>query len=246
MIRSSLQITNTGYRLLRTTVRVEPASATWVKLPADSARGPIVTVDQTDLAIEVHIPENYDEPPSATVVLDSNGGTRRVEVRLERPAAPALFPDAPDVCEQHPGLSLGTVIARQPLPLRLITWSLGALLLRVLLLASALVASPGPDRPTLAGAAIVMAVVGCVAAVRFALKHGELRDVPAVGFAGGLLGVFAATVLVAACRTLEPLLGRTLAASPIAVCLLWGVLGAALAGLSAVLAPPRTEPEGPT
>jgi hypothetical protein len=49
MTRASLQISNTGYRLLRTDVRVEPAGASWVKVPDASARGPIVTVDQTEL-----------------------------------------------------------------------------------------------------------------------------------------------------------------------------------------------------
>ena len=45
IMRASVQLTNTGYRLLRTDVRVEPASATWLKIPAPFAQGPIVTVE---------------------------------------------------------------------------------------------------------------------------------------------------------------------------------------------------------
>ena len=149
MMRASVQITNTGYRLLRTKARVEPASATWLKIPAELARGPIVTVDQTDLPLEVHIPETFATPPTAALVLESNGGSRRVEVRLERPAAVDTIPDAPPVPDSHVGLGLRDLIASQPIGLRLVTWSLGALLLRVLVLVSGLLvaAGPGEGRP---------------------------------------------------------------------------------------------------
>ena len=246
ILRSSLQITNTGYRLLRTTVRLEPAGADWVRVPAESARGPIVTVDQTELPIEIHIPETFDIPPIATLVLDSNGGTRRVEVRLERPATAEAVPDAPTASGGPAGLGIRDLVARQPVGLRLVTWSVGALLLRVLVLVAGFVpggASEGA-RPTLAGVAIMLAALGCLAAISFALNRGEPRDVPALGFAGGFAGVLAAALLVAACRTIEPTPGPGLAASPIVVCLLWGALGAALAGVSAILAPARSVAEG--
>jgi hypothetical protein len=231
---------------LRTTVRVEPAAASWIKISAEFARGPIVTVDQTDLPIEVHIPETFDTPPSATLVLDSNGGTQRVEVRLERPAAPEVIPDAPAALDSHVGVNLRGLIARQPVQLRLITWSLGAILLRVLILAASVLVGPGSEqaRPPLRAVAVVLAVLGGVLGARFAWKHGELRDLPTVGFAGGIMGVLAATLLVAACRTLEPILGPGLSASSLVVCLLWGAVGAALAAGSAVLAPPQPGSEG--
>jgi hypothetical protein len=248
VMRTSLQITNTGYRLLRTNVRVETASASWVKLPAECSRGPIVTVDQTDLPIAIQVPETFDPLPVAVLVLDSNGGTRRVDVRLERLSAPALIPEAPKARDGHVGLGLRELIARQTLRFRLLTWSAGAVVLRVLVLVagSALGRTSGEASPPLSGVAVLLAVLGCVAALGFALKHGELRDVPAVGFAGGVAGLLAAAVLVAVCRTFEPMLGTRLAASPLAVCLLWGILGMALAGLSVLLAPPPThsDPEG--
>ena len=246
IMRASLQITNTGYRLLRTNARVEPASASWLKVPAELARGPIVTVDQTDLPLELHIPETFATPPRATLVLESNGGSRRVEVRLERPAAVDAIPDAPSVQDSHVGLGLRALIARQPVGQRLVTWSVAGVLLRALVLVSGLVfaAGTGEGRPPLGPAAVLLAAVGCAGALGFVLRHGELRDAPAVGFAGACAGVLAATLLIAACRTIEPILGTGTSASPVAVCLLWVVLGATLAGISAVLAPPRRDGEG--
>jgi hypothetical protein len=244
MMRASLQIANTGYRLLRTSVRVEPASATWIRLPESLARGPIVTVDQTALPIEVSIPETFDATPGAVLVLDSNGGTRRVEVRLERPAATVAIPDISEAPAGPAGLSLRELIARQPVGLRLITWGVGAVLLRVLVLAAGLVFGTATDgvHPPLQPVSVLLAALGCVAAAWFALRHGEPRDVPAAGFAGGVAGVLAAAVLVATCRTIEPRLLPS--ASPLAACLLWGILGAGLAVISTLLAPPRSIAEG--
>jgi hypothetical protein len=247
MIRATLQIANTGYRLLRSSVRVEPASAGWVKITGEAARGPVVTVDQTDLTLEIHVPETFDTPPRATIVLDSNGGTRRVEVQLERPVATEVIPEGTAAVDSHVGLNLGALIARQPIGWRLVTWSVGALLLRLLLQASGLLLGAGAGAAQaglpIQGAAILFAVLGCVVALQFALKHGELPDVPAVAFAGAFAGVLAAAVVVAACRTIEPILGP-LATSPIAACLLWGLLGLGLAGLSAELVPASTGSEG--
>jgi hypothetical protein len=53
--------------------------------------------------------------------------------------------------------------------------------------------------------------------------------------------VLAAAVVIAACRTIEPLLGAALSASPVAVCVLWMAAGAVLAAASAVVAPPPTD-----
>jgi hypothetical protein len=127
--------------------------------------------------------------------------------------------------------------------MRLILWSLGALVLRVLVLVSGLLMLPGTGeaRPPLRPAAVLLAILGGMAAIRLALRYGELRDVPAVGFAGGVAGVLGAAVLVAACRTIEPILGPGLGGSGVAVCLLWGLLGAIVAGVSAVAIPPRLD-----
>jgi hypothetical protein len=248
MMRSSVRITNTGYRLLRTKVRVEPASTTWLRLPAGLGQAPIVTVDQTDLPLEISIPEIFTETPVAAIVLESNGGLRQVEVRLERPAAVEVHPDAPTVVQSARGPKLRDLLERQSIGVRLVAWSLGALLVRALVVASSLAVRPatGEARPPLRALALILSLAGIMAAVRFALRHGAVRDAPAVGFAGGVLGVLAASLVVAACRTIEPILGPALAGSPLAVCLAWGALGAILAGVSAVVVPPRLDREEST
>ncbi len=58
-IRQAVQITNVGYRLLRSTVRVEPSAASWLRVPAEFARGPFVTVDRTEVPVEVQSPRSF-------------------------------------------------------------------------------------------------------------------------------------------------------------------------------------------
>jgi hypothetical protein len=245
ILRASLQVTNTGYRLLRTDVRVEPASASWIKLSGEFARGAVVTVDQTELILDVHIPESFDVPTSAVLVLESNGGTRRVDVRLERPAVSDAIPSGPAAPVGTAGLGLRDLIERQPPGLRLVAWAAGGLLVRLIVVVAGRLLGPGPvgASPALGGVALILAALGCGLAVTFALKRGEPRDAPAVGFAGGVAGILAAAILVAGCRTIEPMMGTSLAGSSVAVCLLWGALGAGLAAASTVLTPYRSAGE---
>ena len=84
--RLSLRITNVGFRLLRTTVRIEPSDAKWVKLLAGQDGRSFQTIDQTEIPVELALPETIDRLLRALIVIESNGGTRRVEVRVERPA----------------------------------------------------------------------------------------------------------------------------------------------------------------
>src|SRR5207248_9867838 len=83
--RQALRVSNVGYRLLRCTARVEPAGTSWIRLHPEHDGHPFFTIEQTDLPIELEIPEVLDRPLCAAIVLDSNGGTRRVGVRIERP-----------------------------------------------------------------------------------------------------------------------------------------------------------------
>jgi hypothetical protein len=99
---------------------------------------------------------------------------------------------------------------------------------------------------TVVSAALVFAVVGGVLTALLAARHGEPRDMPAAGFAGGCAGVLASTLMVATCRAVEPMLGTRLGASPAAAGLLWAALGTGLAATSLWLVPPRVGPEGST
>ncbi len=81
-------------------------------------------------------------------------------------------------------------------------------------------------------------------AAALAARRGEPRDVPAAGFAGAVAGVLAAALMVAACRTIEPILGP---APPLFVsALLWAAIGAGLAVASSPLVPYRPRTEGTT
>ncbi len=84
--RLSLRITNVGFRLLRSSLRIEPADARWVRLLAGGDGKAFPTIDQTEIPVELELPETIDRVLRAAIVIESNGGTRRVEVRIERPA----------------------------------------------------------------------------------------------------------------------------------------------------------------
>ena len=71
-----------GYRLLRSTARIEPAGTRWLRLRPEHDGRPFATIDQTDVPIELELPETIDRPLEAFVVIESNGGTRRIAVRI--------------------------------------------------------------------------------------------------------------------------------------------------------------------
>jgi len=58
--RQCVRIANTGYRLLRSTARVEPATTSWIRLPPEFTLVPFVTVEETDLPVEVEVPKAVD------------------------------------------------------------------------------------------------------------------------------------------------------------------------------------------
>ena len=66
--RLSLRITNVGFRLLRSTVRIEPADARWVKLLAGQDGRPFQTIDQTEIPVEVELPETIERLLRAFIV----------------------------------------------------------------------------------------------------------------------------------------------------------------------------------
>jgi hypothetical protein len=242
--RQTVQVTNVGYRLLRSTVRVEPSASSWLRVPAEFTRGPFVTVDRTEVPIEVQIPEVLPgDPQIGGIVIEGNGGTKRVEVRVEWATASGAIPEG--VPASLGGEGLAELIARQPLGARIAIWGTLALALRLMVaLGGMLVAgAEGEPSPHLRGAAIVFAVAGAALAAALAARRGEPRDVPAAGFAGAVAGVLAAALMVAAGRTIEPILGR---APPVLVAvLLWAAIGAGLAVASSTLVPYRPRTEGP-
>ncbi len=240
----SLRITNVGYRLLKCTARIEPAATPWLRLPREYDGRPLPTIDQTDLPIEVELPVTLDRPLNAAIVIESNGGTRRVAVRIERPTEDVVVPAAGAtglavaVWGEHLKQWLGV---RKPLT-RAASLCGGLILLRLcLLLVNVLpfgARGEYPLAPRLLPLTIVLVAVGATMGWRLALAHGDRGDLIAAGFAGGVLGLLSAAGWFAVVQTAERVLGAW-AASLWAVALLWAAIGALAAVLSIFLVPYR-------
>ena len=241
--RQNVRVANTGNRLLHSTVRIEPEGTSWARLLPEFTRGPFVTVDSTELPVEVHFPKVSDRTLTAALVIESNGGLRQVELRLERPPLPVgmPIPEPEPIANISGGVGLGEMVARQPLWLRLAAWAVLGLILRLLVLLGGLVL-PG-ESPSLRGAALIFGLIGGCAATIFALSKRAWTDLPTAAFAGGIAGVLVAAVAVSGCRSLETSWITRLSASPYAGLVLWAVLGAALAAVSALLVPYRPTTE---
>ncbi|HZW34151.1 MAG TPA: FHA domain-containing protein [Isosphaeraceae bacterium] len=246
--RQALRVSNTGYRLLRCIARVEPAGTRWLRLRPEHDGRPFFTIEETDLSIELEIPEVLDCPLTAAIVLESNGGTRRVGVRIERPV-PAVEPLEPAT---DPGAGpvsdwvrpLGAHLARWKPGVRIAAGVLGATLFRSLVVLIGMAPVGGSTgsmaEPRLAALALALAVVGVVGGGILGSRQGDRRDLVSAGFAGGLLGLLAAAVLHAVVRSVERLLGSW-SSSLGAVGLLWAAIGAVLAGLATWLVPYRPD-----
>ncbi len=236
-LRRSVQVANVGHRLLRATARVEPPGLAWLKIAPELPGGAFTTVEGIDLPIEVTVPATLPAPLTADLVIEGNGGTKRVAVVLEAKAGPADPVGATPEPAGSSDLRLGALIARQSPGARVATWSLAALAVRLLIGVAggsigedAMIAS-GPEAPRLGGVALALAAAGALAGAGLASRRGGPREAPTGAFAGGCAGVVAAAALVAACRSIEPLLGSWATSIP-AVCLLWAALGAAPAAAS--------------
>jgi hypothetical protein len=248
--RQTLRITNVGYRLLRSKARIEPPGTRWVRLRPEHDGQPFQTIDQTDLPIEVEIPETIDRPLAAAIVIESNGGTRRIALRIERPADLGVIPEAAGADSSAFPLwreRLIGAVARVGPVARIAVACAGAIGLR--LLAIAMNAVPFGARPTylseprLSAVGLIFVALGAFAGLSVASRRGERRDYPAAGCAGGSIGLLASAVCYALLQSVERLLGSW-STSIGAVVVLWGLLGALLALVSLLVVPHRSgEPE---
>jgi hypothetical protein len=242
-IGRTVQVANLGYRLLRMTAAIEPADAAWVQV-AKAFDGPTRTViDQYDLPLDIHIPASLPRPLSATLKIGGNGGEKRVALVLEAKAAAEAMPtvgSAPTPVGRDPIDLLASVPAKS----RLVALGLGGVVLRFAVgllggmlgadgMKAAGAATPGLLGPTI-GFALVAAIFGAVSIGR----RGGPKEAVFGAISGGIAGAGLAAVVVACCRSIEPLLGGW-ATSPVVAAALWGVLGAALAAASIVAVPPK-------
>jgi hypothetical protein len=180
---------------------------------------------------------------TASLLIESNGGTHRVEVRLEPPQKADLPPEGPGAVPPAVGLEAEAFLARVSPALRLIGGGIAGIALRGLIAVGdqlpVVRASAGATRPGLAGAAVVLAAAGGLAAALLATRRGEPRDLPPSAFAGAIVGVLAAALCVAICRTIEP---GSVASSGLLACGLWGLFGALAAAGSLAIVPHRDRP----
>lgn len=245
LVRRSLRITNVGYRLLRSTARVEPAATTSIRVAAEFATRPFLTIDHTDIPVEIELPESARSATLGSIVVESNGGTRRVEVRLERPALNVAGPDgetgsAPVDLIAH-SRPLGQLVKAQPLSRRLIFVPLALVVFRLLVPVASFIplGASGASRfqPTLGSMALLLAAAGAVAGLARGARGGDGFEIAPSGFTGAMLGILVAAVGFALIRSGESLLGGW-ASSPVAALLLWALLGVAIALVSWLVLPP--------
>jgi hypothetical protein len=251
IIRQVLRITNVGYRLLRCSARVEPDGTSWIRLHPEQDGRPFDTIEQTDLPIDLVIPEVLDRPLAATIVLDSNGGTRRVTVRIERPTAPPSLPEPVARPDASPLPTWGRALLQRMAHLRpgvrFAAGIFGAVGLRTLVMLASLLPVGGRGtsitEPRLPAMAVAFAIVGGMLGGLLTRRAGEgdRRDFVASAFAGGWFGLLTAAVIYALIRSVELLLGGWLS-SVWAIELVWAMIGAGLAALSGFFIPHRSDP----
>jgi hypothetical protein len=247
-----LRITNVGYRLLRSTARVEPPNTSWVRIarPYDGIAFP--TIEETELPIEVEIPEGLRGGLAAEIVIESNGGTRRIGVRIGAPERP---PELPDSLAFSPGPTVSDrfgpaarALASLRIRARIAAGIVAALALRSLVFAAGYI-PPGsrgvpitePRLPALAALCVgVGLLVGLVRGWRRSRSPG---DAATTGVAAGLFGLMAAAVIYAMVRTVEGSLGDW-SSSFWALALSWSAIGAAIAGVTGLILPSRERSGG--
>jgi hypothetical protein len=240
VVRRKLTINNTGYRLLRATARVEPASALWLRIAPEAAGKPLIAIDELELPLEITLPESNGQTHIGTIIVESNGGSRRIGVTVEPPVGGDVLPAGSPPKPTAVDWGLRQRIAGQSAAARLVGWAALAMVIRLLV---GLTGAIGDSVQTvaLAGPGLIFALVGGVLGFVLALHRGERPDMVPCALAGAITGLIAACVTVAACRAIEPLLGAALAGSLLAMVVLWGVLGVAAAGVSLALVPFRAD-----
>jgi hypothetical protein len=217
----AITLTNVGHRLLRATTRIEPAGCAWAQA---MDTGPLVVLGPT--AVRVRL--TPDTTGSCQLVVESNGGTSRLEVRAE-----AVAPSGPEPIRSSAvvvGVGIGTALRSWlgPIPLA----RRAGVMSMVMALSRLSVKAAGGG---LAGAVVALAGVGLLVGLALAIRARRPSDALAGAIAGAGLGVGLAAGLDAAIAWLEPRLGVD--GSWLAAVALWAVIGAGLGAVSRFVAP---------
>ena len=234
-VRRSFRVANVGHRLLKSRARIDPPGATWIVLPDAFGRN-FDTVEETEVPFDINVPEPAPVRGEAGIVVEGNGGTSRIVVRLERASARPEIPegiddDAVAVESIAPGWireSLAGWLGRRSVGTRALGGAIGGLIVRLGIGLAGGFSVPA----TLPGPSAFAAVAGALAGAVWIARGGEARDVPSGAFAGAFGGVIAASVTVAACQAIEPIGGGAAMAV-----VLWGIIGAMAGWLSILVVP---------
>src|SRR5208282_1309575 len=127
-------------------------------------------IDHTDIPVEIELPENPRSTTLGTVVVESNGGTRRIEILLERPALNASTAKGENgagpldlVLDTR---ALGELVAAQPVVRRLFLVPLALLVFRLLVLVAGLIplgpSGASRSEPRLGSIALLLAAAGAL------------------------------------------------------------------------------------
>ena len=224
--RRTVSITNTGYRLLRSTLKIEPAGTDWLRIAPPFDRGSFSTAESTEFPVDVTIPETLTAPRVASVVIESNGGSRTVAVHLDPPLKAEPEPPVETVRSAGPGL--GDWLSSFNPAARVLNAMLLGFVFRVLLSVGDRLAPPSAS-PGLAGAGMLFAGLGAFVGLLLAIRGRGVRDTVPAAVTGAIVGLLTASVAVAACRSVEPVFGidRGWAASTF-----WVLAGGVLAVIS--------------
>jgi hypothetical protein len=180
------------------------------------------------------------EAMTASLVLVTNGGTGRVAITLERPGNVVdAFPGATAGAQQEgKGVldPLASISATKRLGFGLAVG--GVIGIVLLLIGQAWPLPSDAPRPSLPASAILFAVLGAVCGGMLAQHRGTSADLPAGIGSGAVAGVMVAALVVAIGRGITQIMGQG-GGSLVG----WVVVGAALAGMSLVLVPCRTQEE---
>jgi len=225
-VRRTIRISNVGYRLLRSTVRVESTGPGRARLLGGGEDGSFATIDETDVELEIDLPEGGGEGALGAIVVESNGGSRRIEIRLERARAEVVSLTDDDSSAGLPPTDFAGLFS----PARRL-W-----LFPLVLVGAHVLTGGGESR--LATLAVVGSVLGFLVGTALGAARGG--DVGASGFAGAAGGLLTSALAFAAVRSADGLVGPSFAAGPAAV-ILWALVGVGLALASWVAFPARKE-----
>lgn len=242
VIRQALRISNVGYRMLRSTIQVEATTPGAMRLATELNGKPLLTIDESELNVEIDLPEDESTTNLGTIVVASNGGTKRIEVRIERPQV-AAFPDAAVDAPILAGAPIGDRLAAMPLERRYWLFPLALVGFRLLVDLSERLPLGLPPRgaggPRLSAVAAVTSALGFGLGAVLGGRGGNRLDAAASGFAGAVAGLLISALGFALVQSVEGVMGSS--SSTAVQMLVFGLIGAALAAASWIAFPRRKE-----